>query len=251
MADVKVLVVDDEEKIIKGIKALLEEIIGGFQVVLEATNGKKALESLPFIKVDLMITDIRMPEMDGIELIKRVRKQFPDMPILVLSGYDEYEYMRQALRNNVTDYLLKPIDRIEFAETVGRLKLQLEGKKHMDEVKNIQEPEGKKHFIINKVKELVAEKLHQDSSLQSIAEEVNYSYAHLSTLFKSETGQAFSDYLLETRMAKAKQMLKETNLKIYEIGSLCGYPNAKYFMSVFKEAAGITPSEFRYKEQIK
>lgn len=242
----KVLLVDDEERIRKGFKKLLEEVIGGYQVIAEADNGQKAMECLLTCQVDLIFTDIRMPVMDGVEFIKKVRVKLPQIPIFVLSGYDEYEYMRHALKNNVIDYILKPIDRIELAQSLNRFK-QMQGRDKDPESYELQKngEEMDKRQIIRQIKEIIDQRLQQDISLMDIANEVKYSYTHLSTLFKKETGQAFSDYLIKARIEKAKQLLKETNFKIYEVGSLCGYPNSKYFMSVFKETVGMTPSEFR------
>lgn len=242
----KVLLVDDEERIRKGMRKLLEEVIGGLKVVAEAGDGKQALELMFSCQVDIIFTDIRMPEMSGIEMIRRIRQQFPQIPILVLSGYDEYEYMRQALKNNVTDYILKPVDRVELAQTINKLRETLESKNvAVQSLKENESEDKEKRRIIRHVEEIIGENLQQDISLQSIAQEVKYSYTHLSALFKNETGQTFSEYLIRTRINKAKQLLQETNLKIYEVGSLCGYPNAKYFMSVFKDTTGVTPSEYR------
>lgn len=252
MTKFRVLLVDDEERIRKGLKKLLEEVIGGYQVVAEADNGKKALECLLGTNVDLIFTDIRMPVMNGLEFIQKVRGQFPQLPIFVLSGYDEYEYMRKALKNNVMDYILKPIDRIELAQSLQVFRDEAEvvresgrtGKKEQMQEKNI-------HYVIRRVKDMVGERLHEEISLHDIAEEVQYSYNHLSALFKSETGQTFSDYLMGVRMQKARQLLKDTSLKIYEVGSLCGYPNSKYFISIFKEVVGVTPSQYREEGTVK
>ncbi len=245
----KVLLVDDEERIRKGMKNLLESVIGEYQVVAEAANGKKAMECLLTCQVDLIITDIRMPEMDGMEFIRRVRNQLPHTPIFVLSGYDEYEYMRQALKSNVTDYILKPIDRVEFAQALSKVG-EIIGNKNIEDNMGPHKDKSEKdrRQVIRRVKEIINEKLHEDISLQNLANEVKYSYNHLSALFKSETGQSFSDYLTSIRLEKAKQLLRDTNLKIYEIGTICGYPNSKYFMSIFKEEFGLTPSEFRDKK---
>ena len=215
-------------------------------MVAEADNGKRALDYLLCGNVDLIFTDIRMPVMDGMEFIQKARSQFPKIPIFVLSGYDEYEYMRKALKNNVMDYILKPIDRVELAQALQVFRTEAEGSRDCGSTEDVNEAQGKStHHIVRRVKEIVGARLQEEVSLHDIAEEVQYSYTHLSALFKNETGQTFSDYLMSVRIQKAKQLLKETNLKIYEVGTLCGYPNSKYFMAIFKEMVGITPSQFR------
>src|SRR5690606_14366112 len=99
--------------------------------------------------------------------------------------------------------------------------------------------------VIRKVKELIHGNLHQDVSLQYVADHVNMNYQYLSVLFKSETNKNFSDYVKEARINKAKQLLKTTNLKIYEVSQLCGYASSKHFMTVFKQSVDITPTEYR------
>src|SRR3712207_3645012 len=116
----KVLVVEDEAVIRGGLKKMIEEVVGGFLVAAQASKGKIALEQLAVWLPDLLVTDIRMSEMNGLDLIKRVREQYPDLPILIISGYNDFEYAKQALRYGVAEYLLKPIDRLELAQFLDK-----------------------------------------------------------------------------------------------------------------------------------
>ena len=187
----KLILVEDEPIIRRGLKQLIEHVIGGFEVAGEADNGREALELLKRVTPDLLITDIRMAEMNGIEMIKKRKSQDAHAQ---LDEEDEADQGRQLIR---------------------------------------------------KVKELVMERLDQEISLQVIADQVHLNHQYLSALFKSETGQNFSDYVTHCRMNKAKQILKETNLKIYEVAALSGYISSKHFMAVFKEVVGKTPSQYR------
>ncbi|MCY9698166.1 response regulator transcription factor [Paenibacillus alginolyticus] len=245
----KVLLIEDEDQIRLGLKKLIEDIIGGFKVVKEAENGLKALDFIQTDIPDVIITDIRMNGMNGIELIKRVRDQFPNIFILVISGYGDFEYTKKAIQYRVDNYLLKPIDRIELTQCLTRIKekLDLYKKQNVREGKSThtEASEEMEIKIIRKVKEIIHSNLDQDISLQFIANKIHLNRQYLSFLFKVQTGQNFVDYVIQCRMERAKQLLRDTNLKIYEIAKLSGYENPKYFMTVFKQYAGGTPSEFR------
>ncbi|HZG78968.1 MAG TPA: response regulator [Paenibacillus sp.] len=239
----KIILVEDEGIIRQGLRQLVENVIGGFEVAGEAKNGKEALELIKLVIPDVLITDIRMQEMNGLELIKRVRDQFPDLYILIISGYADFEYAKHALKYGIGDYLLKPVDRVELTQALDHFKRRRKPEAKTNEGEDNGAQQGRQ--LIRKVKELVAERLDREITLQYIAEQVHLNHQYLSVLFKSETGQHFSDYVTQCRMNKAKQLLKETNLKIYEIAALSGYVSSKHFMAVFKDAVGLTPSQFR------
>lgn len=241
----KVFLVEDETIIRKGLKQLIEGVIGGYQVVGEADNGKTALEALKTVRPDLLITDIRMNEMNGLEMIKRLRAHYPDLYVLILSGYADFEYAKQAIKHGISDYLLKPVDRVELMQALDSFKRRAKSREEPAPAGEEDEEARRGRGIIRRVKELIAERLDQEISLQSMAEQVHLNHQYLSVLFKNETGQNFSDYVTQCRMNKAKAHLRETNLKIYEVAALSGYVSAKHFMAVFKEVVGMTPTQYR------
>ena len=240
----KVLLVEDERSIRVGLKKLIEEVIGGFEVIKEADNGRVALDWLKGNVPDLIITDIRMKEMSGLEMIERVRDRFLDLPVLIISGYSDFDYAKKAIRFGVSEYMLKPMDRLELTQYLTRVRKRLDESNapiHGLTADLLRE----EHRLIRKVRELVHVRLEQEVSLQLMADLVELTPQYLSVLFKQETGQNFIDYVSECRMSRAKQLLRETNLKVYEVGALSGYANAKYFMSMFKQIVGQTPGEYR------
>jgi two-component system response regulator YesN len=214
----------------------------GFRIIGEVNNGRDALHFLQREIPHLIVTDIRMPEMDGIEFIRRVRDQLPHIPIIILSGYDEFSYARDALRFGVIDYLLKPINRVEFVKCLKKIEAT-----YLTE--HVQDSEkaslNRNNPVIQRIKKIIEQNLEKELSLQYVSEQVHMNYNYLSSLFRSETGTSFSDYLMEARMEKAKTTLKNTNLKVYEIAEMCGYTSPKHFMSVFRKKMGCTPSEYR------
>jgi two-component system response regulator YesN len=135
----------------------------------------------------------------------------------------------------VTAYLLKPVNHVELMLVIQKLTQKLKGSAAGKEERP----------IIRRIKKMIALRLEQDISLQYLADQVNLNHRYLSVLFKTETGVNLSDYVTQCRIDKAKNLFKQSQLKIQDISRLSGYPNAKYFMSVFKQIVGSTPTEYR------
>ncbi len=117
----KILVVDDEKIIRKGLIKIITALGEDFQVTGEASNGVEALEMVESENPHIVITDIKMPKMDGIELVKNLEKRFPKVRKVVLSGFDEFNYVRDTMKNGAMDYLLKPIDVGQLTGLLGKI----------------------------------------------------------------------------------------------------------------------------------
>lgn len=243
---IHILLVEDEGNLRSGFRRLLENVIGGVKVAGEAANGKEALEWLKSHQADAVLTDIRMGEMGGIELIRQLAAQHPELPVVIISGYSDFEYAREAIRYGAVDYLLKPVETVELARVVERLR------KRMGAGDTEAEParEQEERQVIRKVKEIIAAQLDQDISLQLLAGQVHLNHRYLSALFKSETGRNISDYVTQARIERAKQLLKGTQMRVQDIAPLSGYPNVKYFLAIFKQSVGCTPTEYRENSDI-
>jgi len=239
----KVLLVEDEKKIREGLAAMMEQAVPGLRVAGQAENGKEALEWLKTRSADVVVTDIRMGDVDGIELMKRLRALYPRMPIVIVSGYGDFEYAKAAIRHGVADYLLKPVNKVELAAIMTRLYKEWEAREGI--VAEESEDAGQGKMIIRKAKALIQQSLGEELSLQYLADRLFVHPKYLSMVFKKETGQNLSDYVTACRIDKAKELITETNLKIMEIANLCGFQNYRYFMTVFKQRTGRTPTEFR------
>jgi two-component system, response regulator YesN len=228
----EILVVEDEAIIRQGLKILLEQVIGGFQV-MEAKSGEEGLTLFHQRIPHLIITDIRMGGMDGLSFISKVRRVSNEVPILILSGHSDFEYARTAMRYGITDYLLKPINRVELSETLSKLFKD-------DEEDKI---ETSKQF--KKILQYIHDHLSQEITLKHIADYVDLNPQYVGQLFKTELNQTFTDYITEERLKRAKQLLKGTSLKVYEVAQLSGYKSPKHFMTIFKQEVGTTPVQFR------
>lgn len=245
MDRIRILFVDDEAIVREGLKKCIDWEVNGFEVVGAAENGEKALEYLGQLSVNIVVTDIKMPVMDGLELIRNSRESGYDSKFLILSGYDDFQYAQRALRYGADDYILKPIKEEELLDALIRIRdlhfpkqqttLQLLPQKYSGTVKT----------IIS----CVEMNLDQpELSLKQIADEVLFmSGNYLSKLFLKETGYKFSTFLTIKRMEKAAQLLRENrDVTVYEVAERTGFGNnPQYFSTVFKKYFGKSPSELR------
>ena len=231
--------IEDEKRIRQGWKNIIEKGTSGFQVVFEADDGIDGLNKTLELVPDIIVTDIKMPRLFGLDMIETIRKSFPEIMILIISGYDDFDFMRKALQERVDDYLLKPVKRLAFLKVLEKFKQRkLESRRGSVH-------SGTETSLTSKVKDEIQAHLSESLSLKEIAHRFNVNYSHLSSKFKSETGLNFSAYVNKERMAKARDLLKSTNLYVYEVAKYCGFDNEKYFVNVFKRVIGQTPKEYR------
>lgn len=115
----RILVVDDEPMVLRGISLILEQSYLDIDEILSAENGIEALFSIEKNRPDLVLTDIRMPKMDGMELTRLISEQYPEVSVIIISGYDDFEYARKAIQYGVKDYILKPVQREELVQSVS------------------------------------------------------------------------------------------------------------------------------------
>ncbi|CAM3403502.1 Two component transcriptional regulator, AraC family [Paenibacillus lactis] len=231
-----VLVVDDEATEREGIKDLIRQYKFPCRV-LEAENGSAAGQILNRHAVDLLITDVRMPMMNGPELSKLARKTQENLQIVICSGYGEFEYARSAIKLGVVNYLLKPLDIDEFLEVMEQVTKE---KPQRDPGHETEESK-----VIRQVKQFIKDHFQRDISLSDAANEVYLSPGYLSILFKKETGVNFSKYLTDYRLRKADYLLLHSNMKINDIAAFVGIDNPSYFCKLFRNKFGVSPQQYR------
>ena len=122
----KILLVEDESIVRKGIALSIDWAEYGAEITDEASNGEEALKKCQSTQPDIVITDIRMPQMDGLEFVKKLREILPDTKVIILSGYEDFNYAKRAIALNVSDYLLKPVNEEELVSAVKKLQKQIE-----------------------------------------------------------------------------------------------------------------------------
>ena len=239
MRKLRVLLVDDEIMIREGFKKLFDWETHGCTVAGEAADGMEALAKIDTLNPDIVIMDINIPIMNGLKVIKMSRIKHPDTAFIIVSGYDDFSYCREALRLKITDYILKPVNYEEFGSCIDNLKISM----YMENVS--QEPEEQEERVINGITRFMQEHLAEEISLSALSEEFHMNPQYISQLFKNEIGVGFLAYLTSIRMEKAKKLLLSTSLSIGEVAEQSGYGDYRVFTKVFKKSEGITPSQYR------
>lgn len=249
----KVLIVDDEKYVRMGIKSDTDWALIGCEVVGEASNGLEALEVAENTRPDLVISDIRMPKMDGIELAEKLIEKYPNVKVIFLTAYNEFEYARQAVRIGVSDYLLKPFSDGELEGSIQRLlHLHPNAPATSTELEEQLIPLKKKEEVSNRYVQSAIEYIEDhypdsDFSLGALAESMSVSEGHISRLFKSETDISINNYLTKYRIKMAMDYLKDVQVKVYEVAEKVGYQDIAYFSNTFKKLVGKTPSDYQSK----
>lgn len=241
------MVVEDEKIIRDGIVNVINRFGNGLKVCWENSDASAAWNCFQAEKPDIVVTDIVMRNMSGLELAQKIRGSGSDVPIVILSGYADFKYARSAIHLGVCEYMVKPLNVKKFIELLGRLKALLDSRGGNTEDAYTDDGKGSSNQAVAKVKKYVHENIGDDLSLTKLASTVNLSANYLSVLFKTETGLKYTDYVLKIRMEKAKDLLANSEFKIYEISELCGYSNVKHFISVFKKYTGTTPMQYKNK----
>ena len=239
MKKLRVLLVDDEIMIREGFKRLFDWEAHDCEGVGEAADGMEALAKLDALEPDIAIMDINIPIMNGLKVIQLSRIKHPDTAFVIVSGYDDFAYCREALRLQITDYILKPVNYEEFGTCIDNLKIALFQRQSSGA------GEQREERTIHGITQYLQEHLAEEVSLSVLAEEFHLSAQYISQLFKNEIGVGFLTYLTNIRMERAKQLLLSTSLSIAEVSEQSGYSDYRVFTKGFKKAEGITPSQYR------
>ncbi len=227
-----VLIVDDERHVREAVKLLGEWDSWQVSNLYEAEHGEEAKRLLDTGTIDLMLTDVEMPGLDGLTLLEWTKNHHPKVVTIVLTGYDDYTYMRRAILHQSFDYLLKPVDPDVLNDALSRA------------MECIQ-PVVESGEAIDQIAKYIETHYAEELTLQFMSERFYLSREYISRRFKQRFSVNLSDYIQTIRLNRAKELLSETEARIYEIALEVGYQDDKYFRKVFKKQFGVTPNEFR------
>ena len=250
----RVLVVEDEDIIRKGLMFLADWEGVNCVVVGEATDGKEGLEKIEELRPDIVITDVKMPIKNGIEMLEESLKQY-QYEAIIISGYGEFEYAQRAMSIGVTEYLLKPLEYEQLYCAIRKITDRLAGCVKLEEYKKKLKLDSVMDDVIineskssNKYVALLMQYIQVNYashiSLTELSQKCNLSCTYLNTKYKQETGYTFNDFLNRYRILKAVELLKQGKLKVYEISEQVGFSDYKYFIKVFKKYIGYSPAKF-------
>lgn len=268
----RLLIAEDEliERMV--LKKTLEKHFGSFVEILEAENGNQAMEVFLKMDIDIVILDIEMPGMNGVQAAELMRREKSGFCLIFLTAYDKFEYAKKAIAVRAMEYLLKPYSERELVSLIEEAIRLTEKYKNNRE----QEPDegtmaqelslmgasnpaagseaglvleemslSRLNVLVSMIEEYIRKSYMNDISMQDAARAVNYSETYFSKMFKQQFGMNFTAYLTEYRMEEAKKLLKQPNVSVREIGARVGYADSNYFARVFKRHYKISPSEFR------
>lgn len=247
----KVLVVEDEEMIRKGIVLAVDWAALDCVVVGEAANGLQALEAVERYAPSLIITDLKMPVMDGLEMLRQLRERGNNAFVIILTAYDSFAYAQTALRLGAVDFLLKPFHDGELEQAVTRLKQRMDragqgGEKGPAPLPLPELKKGDKSKYVLEAMAYIGEHYHEPNiGVAAIAQHLGLSEGHLSHTFKKETDYTLLNYLTRYRIHRAMELLRDCRLKVYEVAEQVGYRDIAYFSATFKKLVGMSPSEYQ------
>lgn len=239
----RMIFVDDEDLIREFFSEMMDFPSHGFELVAVLDSAEAAftyLEQHP--DIDVVITDIKMGQMSGLDLCEILRQKRPGITLVLLTGYRDFEYAQRAIRQNVFDYLVKPSTYSDVEDLLVRLKNHLD---HQIQPSPSQDTSPHYNDVVQMMQNLAKENFSKNFSLENAAEALSMNSAYLSRLFKQQCGQTYSDYLVSLRIERAKELLADPTAKVYEIGYEIGYKNTQHFYKMFKQLTGMTPTEYR------
>ncbi|HHW57052.1 MAG TPA: response regulator [Clostridia bacterium] len=254
----KILIVEDEDIIRKGLVHTIDWLSMGCNVVGDTWNGIEGLKMIEKYLPDIVITDIKMPFMDGIEMLQRALEKHKFYSI-ILTSYSEFEYAKKAITLKVSEYLLKPIDEEKLYEIIEKIKSEINDKKFIEDLYGKIKKYGeinlvnldvylisgeKSDYYVNQALVEIKENYDKKISIKSIAEKLGVSVSYLSRKFKDVTSETFMDLLNKYRVQKAIELLLTGKYKVYEVADMTGFGEYKNFCNIFKKYLNMSPTEF-------
>ena len=233
-----VIIADDEPFLLEGIRDMIpwEEL--GYELVAAKRNGQEVIDCIPRIRPDLVILDIKMPIMGGIEAARIISGKWPEIMIIFMTAYSEFQYAKSAIEYGVKSYVVKHNVLEELPVALKKMSLNLK-KKYGQE-----EPE-REQSQIEKITDYIDKNFSRKLTLDEISDYVHMNRSYLSRMYKKETGENLFDTINRKRVEAAKKYISEGGKKMWEIGSLVGVDDAAHFSKLFKKYAGCSPQEWR------
>lgn len=258
---INTIIADDEPIIRNGMKDIVDWHSLGFRLTGTAKDGMDALKYIEQEEIHVVITDIRMPFLDGLELIKIVKKLHPDIYCILLTSYAEFEYAKQAINLGAYSYIIKPIDVDEFQKTLSNIKEDFEKcsrrKQYISKlelyIRQLEDFQNQNLFSHQKSDAdlmdlgeayILKHYCEKEFSLTAVSQHVGFDTSYFSRLFKQKYKIGFQDYIISLRIEKAKRLLGMGTYTVSAVCEMVGYENYSHFSSLFKKKVGISPGRY-------
>lgn len=243
-----IMLVEDEELLRQSLARHIEELDIGCKVISQMPDGQSAISALKTLDIHIVISDIRMPVMDGLALAKTIHIQYPHILTIILTGYADFQYAQEALRQGVFDYLLKPVTSETLEESLEKASLQLQKYFQLEDDLSMAGKDTEQ--IVEYTVLYMREHYMDEIDFSKLSAKMGFSSAYLTKLFNKYIGDTPLKYLTDIRIHEAKHLLRNTTLPIREIGEKVGYPDQFHFSKTFRRLTGQNPTAYR-KELLK
>jgi len=250
----RIIIVEDETTVRRGIVLTMNWAALDCVIVGEAANGEEGKELALRLAPDIVVTDVKMPRMDGVEMIQKLKEAGCQSEFIILTAYSDFKYAQSALRLGVKDYLLKPLKEGDLEHSIRNLLNQhrepAAGSDTGTEalpaaIPALTKAQNTMNKYVSEAIQFIYEHYNEDITITTVARSLDISEGYLSRIFKKETGYTFTNYLIFYRIKLAMNLLKNHRVKVYEVADEVGYSDTTYFSSQFKKVVGMSPSEYQ------
>lgn len=262
----RMMIVEDEKWQREGLCEYLDWSSLGVALSGAAANGAQGVDMAKSVRPHIVLTDIVMPLMNGLDMSREIRRLFPEVRIILLSGHDDFQFAKEAFSFAASEYLLKPVRRDELEQVIRRMVATLDdedkkrvemsvltqagrtcpsrqGRRDQDAVETGNAPAPDP--MVAHIREIVSRQFARSLDLGSVSKVVNLSPYYVGELFRRHEGVGFHQYLMEYRLEQARQQIVATNHPVSDIAKSVGMKNRSYFCKLFKERFGVSPVEYR------
>ena len=239
-----VVLVDDEQIILQGLVRVIPWEEYNCRVVGTATDGLEGAALIRKLRPDILFTDIRMPNMDGLQMVAALKSELPGLQIAVLTAFRDFEFAKQSITLGVCRYLLKPSKMDELKEAIHHMTAVLNGRAG-PEPPDVAENEAAGSFVVKAALTYMEQHYREHITLSQVADHVFVSQWHLSKLINRHTDKNFFDLVNQIRINKALLLLKDPSLKVHDVAEIVGYADVAHFSKNFKRLTGKSPVEYR------
>ena len=241
----KVVIADDEPFVREGLKSLIDWEKIGVRLVGDFENGKDLICNLPVLLPDIVITDIQMPTISGLQIAKYISENYKNVIVILLTAYSKFQYAKEAIEYGVKHYVVKNDLLDELPLILEKIVSENAESENQSDLNNDDANIENCAYVIQDIEKYIEENLDKKLSLTDIAESIHMNKSYISRMFKEKAGENLFDYINKRKIEKAKQLIKNNELRMYEIAINVGMEDTAYFSRVFKKYEGISPSEYQ------